>query len=267
LGSSLAGSVYQLFQLFIMLFQQLHPLSQLANCLILGVNSIDYVVHNVVRSIRNAPPILLDDPSRDANNRAIGWNILVYNSIGTNLAVVTNVYWAKNLGSHTYQYAIANGWVPLYLIQACATKGYLMIHQDVVAYNCGFTNYNAHAMVNEKSSANRCTGMYLNACEEARKLRDKPRRHGELALVKRMGNVVQPEGMQARIRQYLEQASCRRVLVENGTYIFTQTAEHACYFSPAWRTEATTARPHRVCGLSHRTRIIAITGYHSLLSH
>jgi len=215
-----------------MLLKQLQSLSQFAYRLVLWIYPVNQVIHNQWRVIvDNSSPILFHNSARNADNSTVCGNIFVYNGICAHLAVIADRNWPKYFGSHTDQHAIPERGMPLNSIQTGTTKSYLMIHQYVITDDSGLTNYDAHAVVDEKSPSDGSARVDLNSGTEPRELRHHSRRKFHSPFPQRIRKVVKPEGMQPWIGQYLQNASCGRIFGKDSMDVLAETVEHVLVFS------------------------------------
>jgi hypothetical protein len=82
-------------------------------------------------------------------------------------------------------------------------------------------------MINEKSSADFCTGVDLNSCEPSAKMRNQTGSGKPSPLVEGMGNTVEPDRMEAWIAEKnLHSVFRSRVSIFNRPDIFLQALPH-----------------------------------------
>ena len=100
-----------------------------------------------------------------------------------------------------------------------------MVQHHVVTDLSGFTNHNAHAVINEETAANGSARVDLHAGQKTRKLRKGTRQSLRLILLPElMGQAVNPNGVHARIVQRnLDSATRSGVMLADVLNIFTQT--------------------------------------------
>jgi len=117
--------------------------------------------------------------------------------------------------------------VALPAVFAGAPQGHTLIQDDVISDDSGLADYNAHAMVNKESAANRCARVYFNSRKPTYQLRYKASQQSEPQPVERMSYPVQHDGMQSRVaQQHFEHAGCRGVFAENCVDLFPYRAQH-----------------------------------------
>ena len=73
---------------------------------------------------------------------------------------------------------------------ACATEGYALVEGDITADDGGFTNDDAHGVVDKQSPTKKCAGMNVNTGKEASDLRKEPRGQAQLCAPQYMGDAI-----------------------------------------------------------------------------
>ncbi len=212
-------AVDQLFQLFAVLFEQFQALAQFADGGVLWIDSVDHVVHD--GQIVGTLAIAAHNAAGDADDGAVGRDILVDDGVCADAAVVADNDIAQDLGAHAHQHAVAQSGMAFELIQAGAAQGDLMIHQDIVPDDGCLADDDAIAMVDEEAPPDGGAGVNLDVGDQTAELGDDARKQHGVTHPEPVRDVVQPERMQTGIGQHLQHAARRRVFGEHGLYIFT----------------------------------------------
>src|ERR1051326_6537100 len=164
----------QLLQFFIMLFQQVQPLAQFTDGGILRIDAVDDVVHHLSAAVFEAFTVTAHDPARNADDGAVGRNILIDDGVRADLSMLADGDGTQYLCSHSHQNAVTQRRVSFYLVQAGAAQGDLMVQQHIVAYDRGFADDHSVAMIDKEAAADGRSGMDLDAGKKTAELRDQP---------------------------------------------------------------------------------------------
>jgi hypothetical protein len=63
----------------------------------------------------------------------------------------------------------------LAFLLASSTQGHALVHSHIVANNSRLTNHHTHAVIDEKATADRSSGMDLNSSKKSADMRDESR--------------------------------------------------------------------------------------------
>jgi hypothetical protein len=88
-------------------------------------------------------------------------------SVGANRGAIVNGNVSDQGGSSANRHLVAYGWVTLHRFQCLTAKGDAVIDVNVIADYGRFTDYDAHAVVYEKTTANGCTRVNFYAGPQA----------------------------------------------------------------------------------------------------
>jgi hypothetical protein len=100
-------------------------------------------------------------------------NVLQNNGPCANFCAVTYSYWAKQNRTCTNDYAISHFRVPSAVLRRTLTpEGYTVKENAIVPDDCGFTDHNTGAVVNEKAPSDGRTRMNFNLGAVSDYLRD-----------------------------------------------------------------------------------------------
>ena len=80
-----------------------------------------------------------------------------------------------------------------------AAEGDTVVEHDTIANLCGFTDDNAHAMVNKEAAADSCAWVDFHAGKEAVNLRQDARGPAQATLPHPVRNAVRPHRVEAGI--------------------------------------------------------------------
>jgi len=108
--------------------------------------------------------------------------------------------------------------VPLSFVFAGASQGNIMKEHAVLADPGGLSDDHAHAVIDEESSPDLRTRVYLNPGQKPCDLRKQPGEKWYPQLPQKMGEAVNKDGMKSRVEQKLE-VSDSRVVSVYGLYI------------------------------------------------
>ena len=168
----------------------------------------------------------LDDARLDADNRGIRRNLLQYDSIRADTAVVTHLERSENLRAGRNEHVVANGRVTLAGVVTGTAERYTVVNRAVVANLSGFTDNNAHAVVNKQAFANLGARVNLNTGHMPRKLRKRTREEKVLVLIEPVCLAVVKQSMEALIEEDdLERGARRRVAVADRASVVEQALE------------------------------------------
>ena len=104
---------------------------------------------------------------------------------------------------------------------------YTVVNRAVVANLSGFTDNDAHAVVNKQTFADLCTRVDLNTGHMPRKLRQRTRKKEMLVFVQPVRLTVVKQGMKALIEQNNFQCgACCRVAVPDRACILKQSLKN-----------------------------------------
>ncbi|MNF70427.1 hypothetical protein D3C84_523360 [compost metagenome] len=117
--------------------------------------------------------------------------------------------------------------MPLALVPAGAAQGHALINSDVVADLGGFTDDDAHAMVDEETSTDLGPRMDLDPGQPATEVRHQARQPLQVRAPQHRRQTVNPDGVHAGVAgQDFKSVTRRRVSMEYALDIFTQTLKH-----------------------------------------
>ena len=94
---------------------------------------------------------------------------------------------------------ILDGGMALHFVQACPAQDRAHVHQHVISHLGRLTDDHAHAMVDEETLADFCSGVNLHAGQEASDVGAEPCEKKEIMSPEEVRDPVHPDGMQARI--------------------------------------------------------------------
>ena len=162
---------------------------------------------------------------RNAGNNRIGGVIVDDHGVRANSAIGTNLHRTEHLSAGTNGHAVTDGGVTLHLLQGATAQGHAVVQHHVVTDLSGFTNDNAHAVIDEETAANGRAGVNLHTGQKTSKLRESTSQSLRLILLPElMGQTVNPNGVHTRIVQRnLDSATRSRVVLADVLNIFTQT--------------------------------------------
>src|SRR5690606_11578482 len=113
-------------------------------------------------------------------------HVLGDDGVGPDAGALADDDGAENLGVGPDDRAVRDGGVALAALAAGgvhAAQRDALIHGDIMADVCGFTDHYAHAVVDEQVAPDLRAGVNLDAGQEAPELRDRPRQPVEPASV------------------------------------------------------------------------------------
>ena len=109
---------------------------------------------------------------------------------------------------------------------SCAAQCHALIQQTIFPDFGGFSNDNAHAVVNKQAFADLCTRVDLNTGHMPRKLRKRTREEKVLVLIEPVCLAVVKQSMEALIEEDdLERGARRRVAVADRASVVEQALE------------------------------------------
>ncbi|MNK96625.1 hypothetical protein D3C87_1169150 [compost metagenome] len=168
-----------------------------------------------------------DDPPRNTHHSGTRRHFLGHDGIGTHLGPGTDSERAQHLRARPDHDAITQGRVTLALVPAGAAQGHALINSHVIADFGGFTDNDAHAMVNEETTTDLGTRMDLDPGQPAAEIRHQPRQPFQVRAPQHRRQTVNPDGVHAGVAsQDFKSVTRRRVTMENTLDIFTQTLKH-----------------------------------------
>ena len=198
---------------------------QAAKLLCERVGEVD-LIERVRRGGTDALTGDLDDARLDADNRGIRRNLLQYDSIRADTAVVTHLERSENLRAGRNEHVVANGRMTLAGVVTGTAERYTVVNRAVVANLSGFTDNDAHAVVNKQAFADLCARVDLNTGHMPRKLRQRTREEKVLVLIEPVCLAVVKQSMEALIEEDdLERGARRRVAVADRTSVVEQALE------------------------------------------
>ncbi len=99
-----------------------------------------------------------DNPPGNSYSSCTGRHRLGHHCIGTDLGACAYRERTEHFGTCADHYTIFQRRVALAGIPAGTAKGHALIKRHVIADLGGFTDHDAHAMVDEKAATDACTG-------------------------------------------------------------------------------------------------------------
>ena len=101
-----------------------------------------------------------------------------------------------------------------------------MVHGYILPDLCRFPDHHAHAMIDEEPRADLGPGVDFNSSEETAEVREKAAQKVEMVPPDPVGEAMEVDRMKTWVaEEYLNQASGRRISVEDGSDVSLQTAE------------------------------------------
>lgn len=168
-----------------------------------------------------------DDFSWDANDGAVFRNGVDDDRAGADAGVVADFDIAEHFGAAADNDVVAEGGMALAGFLAGAAESDTLVDEHVVTHFSGFSDDDAHAVIDEKASADGGSGVNLDASKPAGGLRNKPRNQGNAGLVERVGDAMEEDGVQTRVtEQNFDHTFRGRVLPEDGVDLFPDCTEH-----------------------------------------
>lgn len=152
-------------------------------------------VHELNTLIRVARPVLC----RDADRNVVCRNVLGYHGVGADGTAFTDGDRAQDFRSRTDGDVVTQGWVALGLGEHLSTQGDTVVEHDAVANFGGFADDDAHAVVDEETTADRGTRVDLNAGQESGELRQNASWSLVSAYPPGVGDAVGPDSVQAGV--------------------------------------------------------------------
>lgn len=212
--------------LFELLLVGVNTVLQTAQFLCKRVRQVD-LVERIRRRRTDTLTGNLDDARLDADNRGIRRNLLQYDSIRADTAVVTHLERSENLRAGRNEHVVADGRVTLAGVVTGTAERYTVVNRAVVANLSGFTDNDAHAVVNKQAFADLGTRVDLNTGHMPRKLRQRTRKKEMLVFVQPVRLTVVKQGVKALIEQNNFQCgACCRVAVPDRACIFKQSLKN-----------------------------------------
>ncbi len=211
---------YELLKFFVVLFNKLQPLAQLPDGCILGINTVEDVVHDGRICRCNPVSVAPDDTPWNSHYHAVGGNIFVHNGVRADLAVIADGDRPEDLRAHANENAVAYRRMALRLIETGTSEGDLVVHQHVVSNDRSLTDDHAGSVIDEQPPTDGCAGMNLYTREKSRQLGK--RAGGKLAVPapQRMRKPVEPESIQTLVQQNLQEVPRGRVFGKYRLYVF-----------------------------------------------
>jgi hypothetical protein len=115
----------------------------------------------------------------------------------------------------------------LAFIPAGATEGHALINGDVITDFSGFTNNDAHAVVDKEAATDLRPGVNFDPGQPATEVRYQPRQPFQLVAPEHPGQTMNPDRMHPGVAsQNFKSVTRRRVSMEYALDIFTQTLKH-----------------------------------------
>src|ERR1700676_409803 len=123
---------------------------------------------------------------------------------------------------------IAYGRVTFAFLFASSSQRHPLVKRDIIADDGGLADDRPHAVVNEETVSYFCSGMDLNASEQPRELRIKPRQKAHVVTPQPVAQVMRPDRLQSRIAgENLKIGASGGVRLEDCGNVFKHRGEEA----------------------------------------
>ena len=145
--------------------------------------------------------LALDGACRDADDGCVGGHGINHDGVGADPRVVADRDGAEDLRAGADDDVVANGRVTLAAAGPRDPERHLMIKVAIIAHLGGFTDDDAHAMINDEAAADDGGGVDFDAGQPAREVRRKPPQKIEVMSPQPMRQAMPHDGMHARVAE------------------------------------------------------------------
>src|SRR6478752_2181373 len=178
-----------------------------------------------------------DCARRHADGSGVRWHVFQHDRPSANASAVADGDRAEHLGPNTDDDVVAERWMALAALLAGAAERDALVEGDVITDDCGFADYDAHAVVDEKAAPDRGAGMNFDPGQEAGKMRKHPRKRGMTAAPEPVGEAVGKYRVKTRVgEQNLDRSPCCRVALLDCGDVFSYLGECHLGFSCSRRS-------------------------------
>src|SRR3990167_9088770 len=168
-----------------------------------------------------------DDPPRDANRRSARRHLLGHHGIRADLGARADRERPQHLGTSSDHHTIFQRRMALTLVPTGAAKGYTLVKSDVIADLGGFTDDDAHTVVDKETPANLRTRVNFDTRRPAPEVRHHSRQPLPATAPQRMRQAMQPHRMQPRIASdHLKGITRRRIAMKYALDILSHALKH-----------------------------------------
>jgi hypothetical protein len=182
------------------------------------------VIH---RGFGKAVSFHFNHAGRHAGDGRIGGHGFEDHRIGSYLYVVADSNAAENFRARSHHDMIPHGGMALTSVLTGPSQGHTLKERDVIADLGGFSDDDAHAVIDEKSFSNGRRGVDLDAGQDPSDLRNSPREEWNVMAMEPMRHAVGQERVKAGIGQNdFNRTRSRRVSIEHRSQILSNGGEH-----------------------------------------
>ena len=91
--------------------------------------------------------------------------------------------------------------MPLALLLARTPQSHTLIQSHIFTHDGGLADHDTHAVINEQSASDFCSGMNFDSGQKPRDLRQPSRGKQEAMIPQPVVDAIEPDGMQSRIAE------------------------------------------------------------------
>ena len=137
----------------------------------------------------------------NADGGGVRGNVFNDHGVCADECASAHVHWTEDPRSGTNDDSVTEGRVAFFLDEARATESDAVVQHDIVAHVSGFTNDNAHAVIDKKPPSDCCTRVDFYSRCGAGELGKCACGEAMLAHPQGVGEPVRPHGVQSRVQQ------------------------------------------------------------------